>query len=103
MNQDQLNTLCEAYGNVDGVTLHTDNPGNTGDYDSGIAKETLTWGTPITGVMSATAAFDAVPAGDYPYAGVWAGAVFIEAVPINLVTTETIPFYLTIEHHAKVR
>ena len=103
MNQDQLNTLCSAYGNVDGVTLHTDDPGNTGANDSGITKVGLTWGTPVTGVMSATGTFPSVPVGEYPWAGLWDGTVFIDKVAINLVVTQTIPFYLTVEHHAKVR
>ncbi len=104
MNQDQLNKHCAAYNNVDGVTLHTDYPGNTGEYDSGIPKESLSWSDPVTGVMSATADFDSVPPGEYPYAGLWDGAVFIEALPINLVVGPVaIPFHLTVEHHSKER
>lgn len=103
MNQDQLNKASESYNNVDGMTLHTDHPGNTGANDSGITKVSLSWSTPVTGVMQATGTFPTVPPGEYPYAGLWDGTVFIEAVPINLVVTETIPLYLTVEHHAKER
>lgn len=105
MNQDQLNKHCAAYNNIDGATLHTDHPGNTGANDSGVAKEPFSaWPDPVTGVMSATADFDSVPPGEYPYAGVWDGSVFIEAVAINLVVGPVaIPFHFTLEHHAKVR
>lgn len=103
MNQTQLNLACESYQNVDGMTLHTDNPGNIGSNDSGITKESLVWADAVTGVMSATASFDSVPAGEYPWAGLWDGDVFIEGIQINLVTSQTIPVYLTVEHHAKVR
>lgn len=103
MNQDQLNKASESYQNVDGFTLHTADPGNTGANDSGITKATLTWGDPVTGVMSATGTFSNVPAGDYPYGGLWDGDVFIEAIALNLVTTQTIPLYVTVEHHAKER
>jgi len=33
----------------------------------------------------------------------WDGTVFIEAIQINLVTSQTIPVTVTVEHHAKVR
>ena len=103
MNQDQLNTLCEAYQNVDGATLHEDYPGNTGANDSGITKVALSWSDAVTGEMKATATFPTVPAGEYPWAGLWDGTVFIEAVAINLVVTQTIPFYLTVRHYARER
>lgn len=104
MNQDQLNLACASFQNVDGATLHTDHPGNTGANDSGITKVSLTaWPDPVTGVMSADAPFPSVPAGEYPYLGLWDGTVFIEAIQINLVTSQTIPVTVTVEHHAKVR
>lgn len=103
MNQDQLNALCAAFQNVDGITLHTDVPGNTGANDSGITKVSLVWGDPVTGVMSGTGTFPTVPAGEYPYVGLWDGTVFIESVQVNLVVSETIPVTITVEHHAQVR
>lgn len=104
LNQDQLNKHCEAYQNVDGVTLHTDFPGNTAENDSGITKEALTaWPDPVTGVMSAKAVFDTVPAGDYPYAVTWDGTVPIEVVYINFHPVTTMPLTLVVEHHAKER
>lgn len=105
MNQDQLNKHCLAYNNIDGVTLHTDNPGNTGANDSGVAKATLSaWSTPVTGIMHATASFDSVPAGEYPYIGLWDGTVFIEGQPLNLVVGPVaIPVTVMVEHHAKER
>ena len=103
MNQDQLNTLCESYQNIDGMTLHTDDPGNLGSNDSGIDLAALTWSDAVTGVMSATGTFTEVPAGEYPYVGLWDGEVFIESVALNLVVSQTIPVYVTVEHHAKER
>lgn len=103
MNQDQLNKAAESYNNVDGFTLHEGDPGNTGANDSGISKATLTWGDSVTGVMAATALFDEVPPGEYPFGGLWDGAVFIEKVPLNLKISQTIPLAVRVEHHAKVR
>lgn len=103
MNQTQLNQLCESYQNIDGMTLHTDDPGNLGANDSGLDKATLTWSDAVSGVMSATGTFAEVEAGDYPYAGLWDDDVFIEAVSLNLVVSQTIPVYVTVEHHAKER
>lgn len=103
MNQDQLNKASESYNNIDGMTLHTDDPGNTGANDSGITKSALTWGSAVTGVMTATATFTTVPAGEYPWGGLWDGTVFIEKVALNLAPTQTIPLAVRVEHHAKVR
>lgn len=103
MNQEQLNSLCEAYQNVDGMTLHDGDPGNLGDNDSGITKVGLSWGGAVGGVMSATGSFPAVPPGEYPFAGLWDGTVFIEGVEVNLVVSDTIPVDVTVEHHAQVR
>ena len=103
MNQAELNSLTEAYNNVDGMTLHTDDPGNTGANDAGLGTESLTWSSAIGGVMSATASFTDVPAGTYPYAGLWDDDVFIEGVPLTLVVVDPIPVHVTVEHHAKAR
>lgn len=104
LNQDQLNLHCAAYQNVDGVTLHTDYPGNTAANDSGITKEPLSaWPDPVTGVMSAAATFDEVPPGDYPYAVTWDGSVPIEVLAINFHPTTTMPLTVVVEHHAKER
>jgi hypothetical protein len=103
MNSAQLNLLCGAYQNVDKMSLHTGDPGSNGANDSGITKATLSWGTPVDGVMSATATFASVPAGNYPYVGLWDGAVFIEGFAFNVVTSQTIPLYVTVQHHAKER
>lgn len=104
MNQDQLNKSCESYQNVDGFTLHTDDPGNTGANDSGITKASLTWGDPVTGVMGAAATFTDVPVGEYPWGGLWDGTVFIEAVPLNLTTFQVLStLTVKVEHHVKER
>lgn len=103
MNQDQINTLCQAYQNIDKMSLHTADPGNTGANDSGITKVALSWSDPVAGVMSATGTFTEVESGTYTHAGLWDDTVFIEGVAINLVVSQTIPVYLTVEHHVKER
>lgn len=103
-SQAQLNKHCEAYQNVDGVTLHTDFPGNTAANDSGITKATLgTWPDAVTGLMTNYATFASVPAGEYPYAVTWDGTAWVEVIEINLVTTQTIPLTVQLDHYAKVR
>lgn len=104
MNQEQLNKSCQSYQNIDGLTLHTGDPGNIGANNSGVTKAALAWGDPVTGVMSATGTFSNVPAGDYPYGGLWDGSVFIEAVKLNLKTTQTLgTLTVQVEHHVKER
>lgn len=84
MQATQLNTLCTALTNIDKVSLHTADPGNIGDYDSGETKQTLTWSTPARGYMRATAMFSDVPAGTYTHVGLWDGTVFIHGRPLNV-------------------
>lgn len=103
MNQDQLNTLCTAYQNVDKMSLHTGDPGNLGANDSALDHASLSWSDPVNGVMSATGEFEDVPAGTYTHAGLWDDTVFVEAVALNLVVAGTIPVSVTVEHHAKER
>lgn len=103
MNVDQLNLLCEAYQNIDKMSLHTGDPGDNGANDSGISKATLTWGDAAAGVMSTTGTFAEVTAGTYTHVGLWDNTVFIEGLPLNVVVADTIPVYVTVEHHAKVR
>ena len=79
----QLNLACSSFTNIDKVSLHTDNPGNTGDYDSGETKQTLTWTTPSAGYMRATATFADV-SGTFTHAGLWDGTVFVRAEPLNV-------------------
>lgn len=80
----QLNLLCTALTNIDKVSLHTGDPGNLGDNDSGETKQTLTWSTPARGYMRATAMFLDVPAGTYTHVGLWDGTVFIHSRPLNV-------------------
>lgn len=79
----QLNLACASLQNIDKVSLHTADPGNTGEYDSGETKQTLTWTTPSAGYMRATATFSDV-SGTFTHAGMWDGSVFIHARPLNV-------------------
>lgn len=76
----QLNTLCAAYGNVDGMSLHTASGTDTSNMLG--TKQSLAWGTPTNGVMSSTATFDDVT-GSVCFVRVWDGTVFIEEFPVN--------------------
>lgn len=80
MNVDQLNTLCAAYGNVDGLSIHTasgvDSSNRIGDVES------VSWDSPAGGVMSASVTFPEV-SGEPKFLRAWDGAVFVEEFPIN--------------------
>lgn len=89
MDVTQLNTLCTALTNINTVSLHTDDPGNTGEYDSGETKQTLVWSTPARGHMRATAMFSDVPAGTYTHIGLWDDTDFIHAKPLNVTIPDT--------------
>lgn len=96
----QLNELCAAYGNVDGMSLHT----ASGVDDSNMlgSKESLTWGTPTNGVMSSSVTFDEVN-GAVRFVRVWDGDTFIEEFPINAGTGVEVvaqPVTVAIQHRA---
>lgn len=76
----QLNTLCAAYGNVDGMSLHS--ASGTDDADMIGTKQALTWGTPTDGLMTSTATFTAVT-GSVCFVRVWDGATFIDEFSVN--------------------
>lgn len=103
MKVTQLNTLCEALQNIDTVTLHTADPGNIGDNDSGETPQTLTWSTPARGGMRATATFTAVPAGTYTHAGLWDGAVFIHSRPLNVTLPAAQDLRVLVEFGVEVK
>ena len=89
MQVTQLNVLCTALTNINKASLHTSDPGNIGDGDSGETKQTLTWSTPARGYMRATVMFSDVPAGTYTHVGLWDDAEFIHARPLNVTIPET--------------
>ncbi|MCK9468671.1 MAG: hypothetical protein M0Q49_04580 [Porticoccaceae bacterium] len=80
MNVDQLNTLCAAYGNVDGLSIHTasgvDSSNRIGDVVA------VSWSPPSAGAMSASVTFPGVT-GEPKFLRAWDGAVFVEEFPIN--------------------
>ena len=79
----QLNTVVTALQNIDKVSLHTDDPGNTGANDSGETKQTLSWSTPAGGTMKALVTFADV-SGTFTHIGLWDGTVFIESRILNV-------------------
>lgn len=79
----QLNTVCTSLQNIDKVSLHTGDPGNTGVNDLGATKQTLTWSTPSNGWMKATATFTGV-SGTITHIGLWDGTVFITSEVLNV-------------------
>jgi hypothetical protein len=78
----QLNLGVASLQNIDKVSLHTDDPGNTGANDSGVTKQTLTWSTPSAGWMKATATFTSV-SGTFTHIGLWDVSVFITSRVLN--------------------
>lgn len=87
----QRNIVCAALQNIDTISLHTDDPGNTGDNESDFARETLTWSTPSGGGMKATATFDNVD-GIFTHIGLWEGETFIHSriLNVNLPSPQTL-------------
>lgn len=79
----QLNTVVTALQNIDKVSLHTADPGNSGANDSGETKQTLAWSTPTGGWMKATATFADV-SGTFTHIGLWDGTVFITSRVLNV-------------------
>lgn len=79
----QLNTGLSAFTNIDKLSLHTGNPGNTGDSDSGETHQTITWSTPQNGYMYALITFSSV-VGEFPYIGLWDGSTFITSRPLGV-------------------
>lgn len=103
MNPTQLNTVCSAFQNVDKMSLHEGDPGNTGANDSGETKQTITWSTPEGGFMSAMCTFPDVPAGTYTHVGVWDDTVFITSYELDVTTTTTQDLIILIEHRVEVK
>lgn len=79
----QLNTAVGSLSNIDGVTLHTDNPGYDGSNDSGADKQALEWSAPSAAGMKATATFSGV-VGTFTHVGLWDGDTFITGLVFNV-------------------
>jgi hypothetical protein len=79
----QRNTVCSALQNIDSVSLHTADPGNTGENESEITRESLTWSTPSAGAMKAMATFSAID-GNYTHIGLWEGDTFIHGMILGV-------------------
>lgn len=98
----QLNTLCAAYGNVDGMSLHTASGTDTSNMLG--SKESLSaWSSPANGVMSSTATFDDV-SGLVCFVRVWDDTVFVEEFPVNAgagVQVVDQPVTVAIQHRVK--
>lgn len=79
-----------ALGN--NVSLHTADPGTTGANEvtggsPAYARKTTTWagGAADGSVTGSAVAFD-VPAGNYPFMGIWNGATFIAGFALSSPT-----------------
>jgi len=79
----QLNLACTSLTNIDKVSLHTADPGNTGENDSGETHQTIAWSTPAKGYMRGQVTFSSVT-GTYTHIGLWDGTVFIHGRPLNV-------------------
>ncbi len=97
----QLNLACTSLQNIDKVSLHTDEPGNTGENDSGETKQTLSWSTPKSGYMKATATFASV-SGTFTHVGLWDGTVFIHARPLNVTLPTAQDLVILVEFEVEV-
>lgn len=97
----QLNLACTAMQNIDKVSLHTADPGNTGDNDSGLTKQTLTWTTPKKGYMRATATFTDIT-GTFTHAGLWDGTEFIHAEPFSVTLPTAQDLVVLVEFSVEV-
>ena len=98
----QLNTVVTALQNIDKVSLHTDDPGNTGANDSGITKETLTWSTPSEGWMKATATFTSI-SGTFTHIGLWDGTTYITSRVFNVVLPTAQNLIVLVEFRVEVK
>lgn len=98
-----LNRMCAELQDVDTVTLHTADPGNTGENDSGETPQTLTWSTPARGWMKAVATFSDVPAGTYTHVGLWDGDEFVQAEPFGVTLPGTQDLKVLVEYKVEVK
>lgn len=79
----QLNLACASLTNINKVSLHTADPGNTGENDSGETKQTITWSTPAKGYMRGQVTFSSV-SGTFTHIGLWDDNVFVYGRPLNV-------------------
>lgn len=96
----QLNTLCDAFKNIDGASLHTDDPGNDGSNDSGITHVAVSWSSSQNGRMTALPTFEGVT-GSFTHVGLWDGDVFIEARPCQMTDIVDQDITILIEHQVR--
>ena len=97
----QLNTLCDAYRNINKASLHTDAAGNTGENDSEYAHVTVTWSSTLDGRMTALPTFENVT-GTFVEVGLWDDDVFIESLPCQMTDVVDQDISVLIEHQARV-
>ena len=80
VNSSQLNVLCAAYQNVDGMSLHISS--GVDESDMAGVKQSISWSEPAGGIMAASATFAEVTA-LVRYVRVWDGSLFIDEFPVN--------------------
>lgn len=100
MDSTQLNLAAASFQNIDKCSLHTADPGNTGDNDSGITHGTVTWSTTTAGYMYALVTFSSI-SGDFTHVGLWDGSVFIKGYPYEVSLPTAQDLKVLIEFEAK--
>ena len=98
----QLNTVVAALQNIDTISLHTDDPGNNGEYEANVGRQTLTWSTPSGGWMKATATFPDVE-GTFTHIGLWEDDVFIEGRSFNVTLPSPQTLVVLVEVSVEVK
>jgi len=103
MKSTQLNTVVSALTNITQVSLHTDDPGNLGDNDSGETKQELVWSSPSTGWMKAMATFPDVE-GTFTHIGLWDdGDNFIVGRSMNVTLPSPQNLVVLVEFRVEVK
>lgn len=77
-----LSGACDAVTAMfDTVTLHTDNPGTTGEnVDDAVGAESVSWSVASGGVATATVTFEGIT-GEWTHIGLWNSSTFVASFP----------------------
>lgn len=100
MHAQQLNLGATSFTNINKMSLHDGDPGNTGENDSGETHQTITWSTPAAGYMRALCTFSDV-SGTFPYVGFWDDDMFITAKPLGVTLPSAQPLTVYAEFQSK--
>lgn len=98
----QLNTVASALTNVNKVSLHTSDPGNTGENESTYSRQTLSWSSPEGGVIKAMATFTGV-VGTFTHVGLWANTTFVQGATFNITLPSSQTLKVLVELAVEVK